>query len=135
VIIAVDFDGTIVHSKYPHIGRLKFGARRYLRKLWFKSFGDGDYRRRVERYTLILWTCRDGQDLENATEFLKKHGIYFHHVNENDPKRIELYGGDSRKISADLYIDDKSGWVCWPLIYLKIRWMEVRKWLSTGRSR
>ena len=29
-------------------------------------------------------------------------------MNENLPELIELYGGDTRKISADFYIDDKA---------------------------
>ena len=29
-------------------------------------------------------------------------------MNENLPELIELYGGDTRKINADFYIDDKA---------------------------
>ena len=34
-------------------------------------------------------------------------GIKYHYFNENFPHLIDRYGGDTRKISADIYIDDK----------------------------
>lgn len=36
------------------------------------------------------------------------HGLKFDAVNENLPEVIELMGGDSRKIFANEYIDDKN---------------------------
>ena len=46
--------------------------------------------------------------MDHAVEWCKKHGLAFDAVNENLPEVIALYGNDSRKVSADLYIDDKS---------------------------
>ena len=40
-------------------------------------------------------------------DFLKLRGIKYHHFNVNAPHILELYGCDTRKISADVYIDDK----------------------------
>ena len=54
MIIAVDFDGTIVEHKYPAIGRELPFAIETLRKL------------QSERHKLILWTVREGVLLEEA---------------------------------------------------------------------
>ena len=35
-------------------------------------------------------------------------GLYFDAVNKNVPERVALYGTDSRKVSADVYIDDRA---------------------------
>ena len=48
MIIAVDFDGTIVEHKYPEIGRIPF-AIETLKKL------------QQERHRLILWSVREGK--------------------------------------------------------------------------
>ncbi len=54
MIIAVDFDGTIVEHKYPKIGREKPFAIDTLRRL----AGEG--------HKIILWTSREGELLEDA---------------------------------------------------------------------
>ena len=48
MIIAVDFDGTIVEHKYPEIGRELPFAIETLKKL------------QQERHRLILWSVREG---------------------------------------------------------------------------
>ena len=55
-----------------------------------------------------MWTCRSGIQLTQAVFFCKSYGLEFDAVNENLPDIIEKYGNDSRKISADIYIDDKA---------------------------
>ena len=45
-------------------------------------------------------------------------GLEFDAVNENVAQTLEQYGTESRKISADVYIDDKA---CWP-------WMTKQEW-------
>lgn len=57
---------------------------------------------------IILNSCRTGEALEKAVQFCKENGLEFDRVNENLPELIEAYGEDSRKISADYYIDDKA---------------------------
>ncbi|MDO4960461.1 MAG: hypothetical protein Q4E57_01195 [Eubacteriales bacterium] len=95
MIIAVDFDGTLCEDKYPFIGRANEELIRTLRNA--EKFGD----------RVILWTCRSDKHLRRAVRWCAAHGLFFDAVNENLPEVIEKYGGDSRKIFADIYIDDK----------------------------
>lgn len=95
MIIAVDFDGTIVEHEYPKIGKPKLFAFETLKAL--QDRGD----------QLILWTYRCGKELDEAVEFCKNNGIEFYAVNKNYPE--EVYDGSlSRKILADVYIDDRN---------------------------
>lgn len=94
-IIAVDFDGTLCRDCYPKIGEANEGLIRRLKEL--REQGD----------RLILWTCRKGERLEEALRFCLMRGLVFDAVNENLPEILERFGGDSRKIYADLYIDDR----------------------------
>lgn len=95
-VYAIDFDGTICKSEWPGLGPANEDVIRYIKRI--QSYGN----------KIILWTCRTGKMLEDAVNFCREHGLYFDAVNENLPECIELYGGDSRKICADVYIDDKS---------------------------
>lgn len=110
--IAVDFDGTVVVEQWPKIGPLKFGARWVLQ--WASRRG----------HRLMLWTCREGTLLMNAAVFLGSKQLYFDSINDNLPERITQYGTNSRKIGADIYIDDRAGFVFWPLVFLRILWCE-----------
>lgn len=95
-IVAVDFDGTLVNDEYPNIGALRpdiFNLCKYLKQ--------HDVR-------LILWTSRDGEYLEQAVSFCEQHGLIFDAVNQNIPETIEMFHNDTRKVYADLYLDDKS---------------------------
>jgi hydroxymethylpyrimidine pyrophosphatase-like HAD family hydrolase len=96
MIIAVDFDGTIVSDKYPDIGILNKELVRYL--IMRQENGD----------KLILWTCRTGNLLKQAVRHCELAGLKFDAINENLKEVIKHYGGDTRKVFADLYIDDKS---------------------------
>lgn len=93
--IAVDFDGTIVEHQYPEIGREKLFAFRTLKELEKKGA------------RLILWTIRTGKELDEAVEYCRRNGIEFYAVNKNYPEEV-FDDSVSRKIDADLYIDDKS---------------------------
>lgn len=97
MIIAVDFDGTLCSDRFPEIGIPNYRMLNFLRHLQ-KDNGD----------KIILWTCRNGKTLEEAVRWCKKHGdIEFDAVNENLPEIREKWGGDTRKVYADIYIDDK----------------------------
>ena len=95
-IIAVDFDGTLCHDCYPSIGAPNLRLIYILRELKKKGT------------RLILWTCRCGEPLKDALRWSSYYGLDFDAVNENLPEILEKYGSDSRKIFADIYIDDRS---------------------------
>jgi len=104
--IAVDFDGTIVEHKYPHIGEEKLFAFQTLRQL------------QKNGYRLILWTYRVGKELDEAVEYCRKNGVEFYAVNKNYPEE-EYDNTISRKIDADVYIDDRNigGFLGWSKIW------------------
>jgi len=95
-IIAVDFDGTLCEDNFPHIGNPNISLINSL------------IARKAEGERIILWTCRTGKELKAAVDFCSCYGLRFDAVNNNLPEIIERYGGDSRKIYADIYIDDKA---------------------------
>ena len=96
-IWALDFEGTItVRSKFPDIGKPNVSVIELLKLA------------RAQGVRLILWTCRDGNYLTEAVEWCKDFGLEFDAINENLPEAIEYLGCDTRKVIADLYIDDKS---------------------------
>lgn len=96
-IYAVDFDGTLCESKFPDIGAPNTFLITHLIK------------RRLEGDKLILWTCRCGSWLNEAIDWCKQLGLEFDAVNENLPETVEYFGGtESRKIHADVFIDDKA---------------------------
>lgn len=98
-IIAVDFDGTLCSECYPGIGIPNLPLIYLLIRL------------RQQGKKVILWTCRCGEPLEEAKEWCRALGLEFDAVNENVAETFEKYGTESRKISADVYIDDKA---CFP---------------------
>ncbi|XOD69105.1 MAG: BT0820 family HAD-type phosphatase [Flavobacteriales bacterium AspAUS03] len=106
-VIAIDFDGTIVEDVYPKIGKPKFFAFETLKKL------------QQDGHRLILWTYRHGAALQEAVIFCQKNGIVFYAVNQEfegedfDPKYA------SRKIYADLFVDDRNlgGFPGWGEVY------------------
>ncbi|HNQ69015.1 MAG TPA: hypothetical protein PKN32_11595 [Bacteroidales bacterium] len=102
LVIAVDFDGTIVEHKYPEIGPVIPGSFEVLREL------------QEQGHKLILWTVRDGIDLKNAVDFCLENGLMFHAVNESHPNE-EFNKYISRKINADIFIDDRNigGFIGW----------------------
>lgn len=95
-IVAVDFDGTLCEDKWPEIGCPNWDLIRYLKYL--KGLNN----------KLILWTCRVDKELNEAIAWCKLHNLEFDAVNENLPDMIEKYGTNTRKIFADMYIDDKA---------------------------
>ncbi len=108
MIIAVDFDGTIVEDKYPDIGAERAFATETLRMLI------------RDRHRLILWTVREGRTLEEAVEWCRKRGVEFYAVNKDFPEENESTNAHfSRKIKADYFIDDRNigGLPDWGQIY------------------
>jgi len=95
MIIAVDFDGTLVEHRYPAIGKEILFAFETLREL------------QKQNHQLILWTIRTGKELDEAVEFCKNRGIEFYAVNKSYPEE-KFDGTVSRKINADIFIDDRN---------------------------
>ena len=110
MIIAVDFDGTIVEHKYPKIGNEIPFAIETLKKLT------------EDRHKLILWSVREGELLEDAVNFCKERGLEFYAVNTNYPEEKGNHDYFSRKLKADLFIDDRNlgGLPDWGTIYRMI---------------
>lgn len=106
MIYAIDFDGTLCTDKFPSIGE-EIPARvetvKQLKKMGHK---------------IILWTSRKndshGNHLDAAIEWCKERGLTFDAVNENLPEIQSQWGGDTRKVFCDFYIDDKN----LPAVYL-----------------
>ena len=98
MIIAVDFDGCLASAgTWPEVGEPNEALINWL--ICLRKRGD----------KVILWTCRADEALQKAVEFCKVHGLEFDAVNDNlEELKQQLYGNNSRKISADLYIDDKA---------------------------
>lgn len=95
-IVAVDFDGTLVSDMFPEIGLQNNEMFELCKQL------------KAQGIRLILWTSRDGQPLLDAVAFCKARGLEFDSVNENVQEVREMFNNDTRKVYADLYIDDKS---------------------------
>lgn len=95
MIIAVDFDGTICRNNEPNLALIN--------------------RLRAEQQAgniVILWTCRCGNRLIEALNYMRRYGLIPNYVNENAPQAIRQLGQNSRKIYADVYIDDKAVRIC-----------------------
>lgn len=110
MIIAVDFDGTIVEHRYPAIGKEVPFAVRTLKQL------------QADGHLLILWTVRTGKLLDEAVEWCKERGLEFYAANkdyEEEQTKEEGNSHYSRKLKADLFIDDRNvgGMPDWGTIY------------------
>lgn len=95
-IYAVDFDGTLCENAYPEIGKPYLHMIDYF--ISAKKRGS----------KIILWTCREGKELEEAVAWCTSHGLIFDAVNDNVPEVVESFGGNHRKIFAHEYIDDRA---------------------------
>ena len=112
MIIAVDFDGTIVTHEYPKIGKEIPFAVQTLKML------------ANEGHQLILWSVREGQLLEEALDRCRKRGLEFYAANKDFPEEDRTKNNHfSRKLKADLWIDDRNvgGLPDWGTIYRIIK--------------
>ena len=120
MVIAVNFDGTIVENAYPKIGRELPHAVDVLSSL------------AREGHRIILWTARTGRPLEDALLWCRLNGIVLYAVNSNTAN-LPLRSGvealpagrqpgileKSPKITADIFIDGNNvgGLPSWPEIH------------------
>ena len=106
--LSIDFDGTLCCTAYPNIGK---------RKLIHKLIGHYVRYKYNKGWIVIVNTLREYENntLEQALNAMANWSIPWHYVNENYPPDTEKYGVDSRKIGAQLNIDDKNigffGWL------------------------
>lgn len=109
MIIAVDFDGTIVEHRYPDLGKEIPFALESLKLI------------QEQGHQLILWTYRAGKELDDAVGFCRENGLEFYAINKNYPEEV-FDDCISRKINADIYIDDRNlgGLPNWGVIYYQI---------------
>lgn len=105
--IAVDFDGTIVEHRYPAIGKERPFATVTLRRLV------------DEGHRLILWSVREGHLLDEAVAWCEERGVRFYAINRDFEEEDGTGHNYSRKIKADLFIDDRNvgGIPDWGTIY------------------
>lgn len=96
MVYAVDFDGTLCVNAFPEIGAPRFDIISFVKC------------RRRAGDKIILWTCRSGRDLDSAVCWCARHGLEFDAVNDNLAENIACYNNNSRKVSADFYIDDRN---------------------------
>lgn len=107
MVVAIDFDGTIVDHEFPEIGKLKDDAKRVINKI-------------AEYNTVCIWTCRSGAYEIAANNFLRYNDIHFSFFNSSPNDIISK----SRKIIADIYIDDRN------IFADKIDWLKIEKYFD-----
>lgn len=110
MIISIDFDGTVCRDAYPLIGVMQPYARQVINRLYDRG------------YYIIINTCREGDMLRDAINWLLDKGIKFNRVNDNYPPGTNEYGYNSRKVYAHVYIDDRNlgGFPGWKDVYDQI---------------
>ena len=126
IVLAIDFDGTIVGQKYPEIGPLFKGAKEAINYF----YDDG-------KFIIIIWSTRSGLAEIEMKEFLDKNGIKYHYINENcDEFKAVLHEPEGKKIYYDILVDDRAideygieyndDWnLIWHLIGDKARLIEI----------
>ena len=124
MVIAVDFDGTIVEHMYPKIGNEIPFATDTLKEL----IKDG--------HQLILWSVREDGLLQEAVDWCHRRGVDFWAVNKDYPEEERSKNNHfSRKLKADMFIDDRNvgGLPDWGTIYQMIKYNET--WESMHYNR
>ena len=109
-IACIDFDGTIVHHRFPDIGEPLPGAFDVMKEL--KEAG----------WVLVLNTCREDEKrpyLSEAIAYCKENGVVFDGVNST-PLDFEFRPEHSprRKAYGNVYIDDRNlgGFPGWDVV-------------------
>lgn len=95
-IIALDYDGTIAKNSYPQAGDPNWPVI------------DRALKEQARGAKLILWTCREGEELKVAIDACMDWGLEFDAVNNNLPEMQKAWGNNPRKIFANEYWDDRA---------------------------
>lgn len=108
--IAIDFDGTITHyAPHPELGEIREEAVRVIKRI------------RDEGGKICIWTCRCDDDEQRVIDYLARHGIEYDIFNEPFEDMCSFFGGNPRKVCAEIYIDDKS------LHCEEIDWLDIEQ--------
>lgn len=108
-IVAIDFDGTITeHSQHPVTGAIRPHCKEAIDTI-------------RKHNTVVIWTARSGQNLQEAIGRLKAAGITYDAIN------IDVKGGMQRKIEADIFIDDRALFTP-----QEIDWAEIEQIFTEG---
>ena len=124
--IAVDFDGVLCRPRWPSVGDEMPGALGFLR--WLAEQGCGR----------ILWTCREGKALDAALDWLAERGFprsWWDAVNGNTSESVAVFGNDSRKAGAHVFLDDRAiGFPGNPGDHEVPHWSEIKEELLARRD-
>lgn len=100
MIVAVDFDGILCRDEFPRIGEPNYGVVSLVREIIDAG------------HEVVLWTGRADDRLVEAVRWCEDRGLHFCAVNDNAPSNRAQYGhlypNGTRKVYADVYMDDKS---------------------------
>lgn len=113
MIIAVDFDGTIVRSNYPVI----LGEQPYAGEALRKLHAQGHY--------IIIWTCRCGDQLLKAINWLLEHQIPFDRINDHNPENVAKYGEGETKCTHIAILMIKT---CLAFPVGRRVWLKLNEW-------
>ena len=98
MVVAVDFDGTIVDNSHPSVGAIKPGVKAALAAL------------RAQGHIIVIWSCRTNlvpykQSEENHRKCIED---MFNALVDNDIPFDYIDNGMQGKVAADVYVDDRS---------------------------
>lgn len=103
--VGVDYDGTIVYNKTHE--EVPF-AIMTIKEMQAKG------------HKIILFTCRTGDSLDRAVDYMKLRQVSLYGVNDNPLHRTP----NGKKVLCDYYIDDKA--IGCPLVDEAVNWRAVR---------
>ncbi len=92
MIVALDFDGTLLTHVWPEVGK-DIGAFEWVVPLQVK----------YTELKYILWTVRGGKPLDDAVEYCNDRGLFFWGINRNPDQSTWSF---SNKVYANCYVDD-----------------------------
>lgn len=95
-VIAIDFDGCICENDFPYVG---FPHWKVINEAKAEQ---------EKGAKLILWTCREGEYLEDALAACHEWGLYFDAVNDSVDSWKKNFKNNTRKVGADEYWDDRA---------------------------
>lgn len=107
--ISVDFDSTVVISKFPNVG-VENGNCVDILKRWIKEFNVG----------IILCTMRDGKYLEEAVNWFKERDIPLYGIGKHPTQHLwttsdkcwSIFSIDDHNVGIPLINDENSGKLC-----------------------